>query len=154
MTNCKRCDAVILRDGHAQYVRCPSCKQQNYMPREREQKTCEHCKASFEGLKSRKFCSTDCGKAFFKAKYEASKTVREGVYVYLWFDDCATLPYYVGSGTGTRAEQQHVGLRDPARVEIVRQGLTREEALLVESTLIKALKLVGATLVNVANPMA
>ena len=111
---------------------------------------CSRCGVEFEGPAGREYCGTRCHE---DAAGLAGNLTEAALYVYLWFDKGAQLPYYVGSGGGTRSHDKHGSLRDPHAVVIARSGLTGEGALLIESTLIEFCLLLGAKLENSHNPL-
>lgn len=116
---------------------------------------CLQCRKPFIGHPSRKFCCVPCREWFYEECYDnAPVQSSAGLYVYMWFDEGASLPYYVGHGGGSRVTDPHTGVRPPARYEIIRNNLTGEGALLLEATIIDLLMMLEAPLVNVKNPLA
>ena len=69
-------------------------------------------------------------------------TLPRGCYVYLWYDEEKYLRY-IGKGTGIRAWVQHSNLSSryllPHKVIIYKDGMTDDEALDLEVSLIKQL---------------
>lgn len=91
-------------------------------------------------------------------------TVPKSRYVYMWFKGDDVLPFYIGNGTGNRAYMVHYSsnttiswserVRQSAkgfRVEIVRDNLTNEGSMLLESALIAIFNNLGAKLTNQMN---
>ena len=84
-----------------------------------------------------------------------------GRYVYAWFKGSDILPFYVGKGIGDRAWRRHGRENGEAmwcqtvrvssvnfRVEIVRDNLTEEGAMLLEAALISFVADCGGMLAN------
>jgi hypothetical protein len=95
------------------------------------------------------------------------REIPRGRYVYAWFNDESDLPFYIGKGVDDRAWRRHVH-KDSGRsqlcqqvradssgfrVEIVRDNLTNEGALLLESSLIAFAASCGAVLANQVDPL-
>lgn len=90
-----------------------------------------------------------------------------GRYVYAWFNDDSPLPFYIGKGVDDRAWRRHVHSNDGRsqlcqqvrcssagfRVEIVRDNMTNEGAMLVESALIRFVACCGGLLTNQVDPL-
>jgi len=90
-----------------------------------------------------------------------SRSRFRGRYVYAWFSEDSPLPFYIGKGTGKRAWERHEDSDGRAmwcqtfratakgfRAEVIRDNLTDEGALLLESCLIAFTKLLGGLLCN------
>ena len=95
------------------------------------------------------------------------RKIPRGRYVYAWFNDESELPFYIGKGVDDRAWVRHVHndgrsqlcqqLRSDSsgfRVEIVRDNLTNEGAMLLESALIAFVSACGAVLANQVDPLS
>lgn len=88
-----------------------------------------------------------------------------GRYVYAWFNDESPFPFYVGKGVGGRAWQRHMlkgqtamcnKIRSSSRgfwVHVVRDGLTNEGAMLLESALIELFSSLGGCTANQVSPL-
>jgi hypothetical protein len=90
-----------------------------------------------------------------------------GRYVYAWYSSDSDLPFYIGKGVGDRGWRRHVskGSRLAAwcqtlrasserfRVEVVRDNLTNEGAMLLESALIAFVASLGGILANQVDPL-
>lgn len=157
MTNapmlCAVCRRPFKPKRKTQVTCSTACSGNRYTPVPKVVKECAWCRRPFEGFPSRVYCSAACSDAFFKAEYEERRRRSEGKLVYLWFDEGAQLPYYVGSGYSGREAEPHPGLRDPARVVVVKRRLTPGWALFYESCLISAMRACGAPLVNERDPL-
>ena len=94
------------------------------------------------------------------------RPVPRGRYVYAWFKDGELLPFYVGKGVDSRAWDRHLRKDGQAqwcqtvraaakdfRVEIIRDGLTEEGALLLESVLMAFITARGVVLANQVSGM-
>ncbi len=151
---CAVCPELFVKQRRNQVTCSPKCSQNRYLKSPDVTLVCAECRAEFEGHPRRKFCKESCRVLFYEKCYETAPTqVDSSLYVYLWFDKDAELPYYVGSGGGTRSHDPHGNLRMPHSVVIARSGLTGEGALLIESVLIEFCSLLGAPLVNRRNPL-
>ena len=84
-----------------------------------------------------------------------------GRYVYAWFSDASPLPFYIGKGTDRRAWDRHEDADGRAmwcqtmrataqgfKVKVIRDNLTNEGALLLESCLISFVRAMGGDLGN------
>lgn len=100
------------------------------------------------------------------AKRPRNKLPR-GRYVYAWFSDDSPFPFYIGKGADSRAWARHEDqdgramwcqtMRATAkgfRVEVIRDNLTDEGALLVESCLMAFTRLLGGVLANQADGLS
>lgn len=107
-----------------------------------------------------------------QAEYEVEPIQRQlkiprGRYVYAWFNDQSDLPFYIGKGVDDRAWRRHIH-RDSGisqlcqqirscssgfRVEIIRDNMTNEGAMLVESALIAFVSQCGGFLSNQVDPL-
>lgn len=96
---------------------------------------CQTCKKS-GALPVAPWCSVVCRRLSVK-----------GFYVYTLHGE-DWLPYYVGKGSGDRAWVKH-GKRKPLLVKIVKDGLTEQEALALETDTIRRFKSLGAKLTNI-----
>jgi hypothetical protein len=88
-----------------------------------------------------------------------------GRYVYAWFNDDSPFPFYVGKGVGDRAWQRHMTkgqsslctkMRASSRgfwCHVVRDNLTNEGAMLLESCLIDLFTALGACTANQVSPL-
>jgi len=97
----------------------------------------------------------------------ASREIPRGRYVYAWFNDESDLPFYIGKGVDDRAWRRHLHnesgrsqlcqqmrvVSSGFRVEIVRDNLTNEGAMLLESALIAFAAACGAVLANQLDPL-
>jgi hypothetical protein len=95
------------------------------------------------------------------------RRIPRGRYVYAWFNDQSLLPFYIGKGVDDRAWKRHVrsdsvtsqfcqqirASSSGFRVEIIRDNLTNEGAMLIESTLIAFASACGALLANQVDPL-
>jgi hypothetical protein len=95
------------------------------------------------------------------------KKIPTGRYVYAWFNDESDLPFYVGKGVDDRAWRRHVDQDGRSmwcqqvrvtsscfRVEVIRDNLTNEGAMLVEASLIAFVRFCGGLLANQAEPLS
>jgi hypothetical protein len=95
------------------------------------------------------------------------KKMPTGRYVYAWFNDESDLPFYVGKGVDDRAWKRHADedgrsmwcqqvrvTSSRFRVEVIRDNLTNEGAMLVEASLISFVRLCGGLLANQAEPLS
>lgn len=94
----------------------------------------------------------------------ANKSPR-GRYVYAWFNDESPFPFYVGKGVGDRAWKRHMlkgqtamcnKIRSSSKgfwVHIVRDGLTNEGAMLLESALVEMFSAMGGCVANQVSPL-
>lgn len=80
-----------------------------------------------------------------KRNHRKAVVTKNRFYVYAWFQAGSAMPFYVGKGSGSRAWRKE---RGDAAVRLLREGLTEEQALLVEGVLIDVLWDVGAPLIN------
>lgn len=95
------------------------------------------------------------------------KKFPKGRYVYAWFNDQSSLPFYIGKGVDDRAWRRHVH-NDVGRsqlcqqirasssgfeVRIIRENMTNEGAMLVESSLISFVLSCGGFLANQVDPL-
>lgn len=97
------------------------------------------------------------------------KTIKlpKGRYVYAWFNNESLLPFYIGKGVDDRAWRRHVH-KDDGRsqlcqqirasssgfeVKIIRENMTNEGAMLVESALISFVLACGGFLSNQVDPL-
>lgn len=154
MPTCVVCQKPFVPKRKRQVTCGGACADNRYVPAPCFVKQCAWCGTTFSGVAARVYCSNECSDARFKAKYEEAKAKAGHSYVYLWFDAGARLPYYVGSGVLGRAWEEHEGLRAPATVTLLRDGLTPDGALFLESSAIRLLRLLGAELENLAEPCA
>lgn len=89
-----------------------------------------------------------------------------GRYVYVWINDDSNLPFYVGKGVDKRAWDRHClddgrsmwcqqirSVSSGFRVVIVRDNLTNEGAMLLESSLISFISQIGGLLSNQVDPL-
>ncbi len=153
---CAVCPQLFVKQRSNQVTCSTACSRRRYVKSADVTLRCAEteCQVEFQGHPSRKFCSEQCRTLFYEKCYEAAPVRSDtALYVYLWFDKDAQLPYYVGSGGGTRSHDPHGDMRMPASVVIARSGLTGEGALLVESALIEFCLLLGAPLENRHNPL-
>jgi len=95
------------------------------------------------------------------------RQIPRGRYVYAWFNSESNLPFYVGKGVGDRAWRRHVHSDDGRsqfcqqlrsacsgfQVRIIRDNLTNEGAMLVESALISFVSSCGGFLANQVDPL-
>ena len=84
----------------------------------------------------------------------SSKNPR-GRYVYAWFNNSSPFPFYVGKGTGARGWRRHMHKGQSAfcnrlrsesagfHCQVVRDGMTNEGAMLLESSLIDLFSALG-----------
>ena len=92
--------------------------------------------------------------------------IPRGRYVYAWLNDDSPLPFYVGKGVGERAWRRHVHedgrsmwcqqVRASSRnfrVIVVRENLTNEGAMLLESSLIAFIQMSGGVVANQIDPL-
>jgi hypothetical protein len=93
--------------------------------------------------------------------------VPRGRYVYAWYSSDSSLPFYIGKGVADRGWRRHVskGSRLAAwcqtlrassenfRVVVVRDNLTNEGAMLLESSLIAFVSSLGGLLANQVDPL-
>lgn len=95
-----------------------------------------------------------------------SQRLPRGRYVYAWFNDESELPFYVGKGTGDRAWRRHEhkdgrsmwcqnvrAASSGFRVDIIRENLTDEGAMLVESALVAFMRACRHITANQVDPM-
>lgn len=95
-----------------------------------------------------------------------TRRLPRGRYVYAWFNDESNLPFYVGKGTGERAWTRHTqkdgrsmwcqnvrAASSGFRVEIIRENLTDEGAMLVESALVAFIRACRHITANQVDPM-
>lgn len=99
-----------------------------------------------------------------KRRPQSEKQPR-GRYVYAWFNDESPFPFYVGKGVGDRAWQRHLVSGASAECQrirssstgfwchIVRDGLTNEGAMLLESALISFFNALGKCEGNQVSPL-
>jgi hypothetical protein len=84
------------------------------------------------------------------------KQTLKGRYVYAWFNEKSILPFYIGKGIASRGWQRHActggraafcnQLRNDSKVfhvHVVRDNLTNEGAMLLESSLINLFTFLG-----------
>jgi hypothetical protein len=96
-----------------------------------------------------------------KANKPPKRRRHKGRYVYAWFNADSPLPFYIGKGSDSRAWDRHADKNGRAmwcqttrvasegfRVEVIRDNLTDEGAMLLESALIAFTQLLGGTLCN------
>lgn len=96
-----------------------------------------------------------------RGKVSRKRNKPHGSYVYAWFNESSDLPFYIGRGEGWRAWDRHIdksGLAQPCqmtrsaskrfRVVILRDNLTLEGAILLESCLISFVSQIGHVLTN------
>jgi hypothetical protein len=89
------------------------------------------------------------------------KRIPRGRYVYAWFNDESPLPFYIGKGVDDRAWRRHSDNDGRShwcqqvkasslgfRVEVIRENLTNEGAMLLESALITFVSGCGRVLAN------
>ena len=151
---CAVCPALFVMQRKNQVTCSTKCSQSRYTKMPDVPLECAECHVEFHGHPRRKFCKEACRVLYYEKCYETAPRLTDtSLYVYLWFDKGAQLPYYVGSGGGTRSHDQHGNMRMPHAVVIARSGLTGEGALLIESTLIEFCLLLGAKLENTHNPL-
>jgi hypothetical protein len=93
---------------------------------------------------------TTTGPLWYDVEGASHNRVPRFHYVYGWYEEGASLPFYIGQGTGRRAWERHErdafgSINAPCeqvrssstRVVIYAQSLTAEGALLVEAVLIR-----------------
>lgn len=108
---------------------------------------CTVCGGRFVKIKNERTCPRSrCKLAVTVAS--VSKTGAVGYYVYGWYREGDVLPFYIGKGHGERAWR--FGRKyGPIDVRVYRDGMTENEAYLVESVLIDVMRIAGAPLINV-----
>jgi hypothetical protein len=98
---------------------------------------------------------------------EPTQKIPKGRYVYAWFNDESLLPFYIGKGVDDRAWKRHVHSDDGRsqlcqqirssssgfKVKIIRENMTNEGAMLVESALISFVLSCGGFLSNQVDPL-
>lgn len=96
----------------------------------------------------------------------APRKIPTGRYVYAWFNDESDLPFYIGKGVDDRAWKRHKHADGRSqwcqqirasssgfRVVVVRDNLTNEGAMLLESALITFVSQCGRVLANQVDPL-
>lgn len=173
----KKCPGcgVDFKPKHGNSVYCrPACRKSEnkvyaiYSCKVRGQiAVCPVCNSEFNRNGSQHvYCSKSCRPSSSINYYkpvEAEPKPR-GKYVYGWFLEGETLPFYVGLGSGRRAWEIHTldggrlatcqSLRTSStRIVVFRDNLTDEGALLLESVLIDVFRRLGAVLTNQSSGM-
>lgn len=139
--------------------------------------TCKICNKTFRHeYPSKKYCEECQGTQEVKSRLKPTApenkmnnyTYRKnptGRYVYGWWVLGEKLPFYIGRGTGRRAWTRHRVGNDIWRnarcqeiinqvgknnivVRIIKDGLSMEGSVVIESVLIKVMRMVGAKLAN------
>lgn len=96
---------------------------------------------------------------------EPSAKNPRGRYVYAWFNNESPFPFYVGKGTGGRGWERHMSKGQSAfcnrlrsssvgfRCQVVRDNMTNEGAMLLESALIDLFSALGGCQGNQVSPL-
>lgn len=121
-----------------------------------EEKKCKKCKRLLTNP-----LSTLCFDCWYNSKSNNTKPAKvPGCYIYLWFKPYETVPFYVGKGSNERAwayhrignnvaECQKIWDSNPGcKVQIVKTGLTDQEAYTIEQILIQIYRDIGVVLAN------
>lgn len=168
---CKTCGTKFFT-RKVQQLSCSVRCRQKWESNRTEERVCVACGKTFIGHSKKKCCSQDCvkaaGEAWRKSAIRRRQTPR-GCYVYGWYESSASLPFYIGQGSGNRAWEKHTldiyngwekchaaceKLRTSETVvRVYRDNLTQEGALLVESVLKSVFESMGAVLLNTAETM-
>ncbi|MGA2797090.1 MAG: hypothetical protein ABSE63_05910 [Thermoguttaceae bacterium] len=163
---CKQCGKEFNPRLHNQIMCSSSCRK-DYLESLKSQwddspRQCKQCGKEFNPRFSVQiYCSQDC-RVNYHIRADINK-YPQGKYVYVWYDDAE--PFYVGEGTGDRAWEPHIFRYEDRlqqceivrnnssnfRVEIIRDNLTKEGALLLESTFIEYFRKQGYALANRVN---
>lgn len=122
---------------------------------------CKTCNKEFVTLSKTRIYCLECQSAKNKSVRSLKKSNKKhpiGYYVYAWYHPKGDLPFYIGMGEGNRAWDRHQKdnasaecqkyRNDQTKIIILRESLTLEGALLIESVLIQIFSALGAYLTN------
>jgi hypothetical protein len=105
------------------------------------------------------------GETLYAVSAASSRRDPRGRYVYAWFNNDSPFPFYVGKGVGGRGWQRHMHKGQSAfcnklrssssgfRVHVVRDNMTNEGAMLLESSLIDLFSALGGCAGNQVSPL-
>lgn len=170
--NCQYCNQQFSTKQPNQKLCSQKCREEysnTLLSSPREMRCCAICAKKFLPKHvNHKYCSHDCRDMvqYVRSEVETVDTVRvskipKGSYVYAWFKDNESLPFYIGKGNQSRAWDCHKGVgglnawcetvRSTAKnfqIKIIRENLTDEGAILIEATLINFFSSCGVRLAN------